>query len=55
MEKDKAVREAISQVEKREQQKFNEEKKRVAALERKIKELEMGGAKPGVIFLLVYI
>ncbi|XP_052100281.1 putative protein tag-278 isoform X1 [Mytilus californianus] len=39
-EKDKAVREATSQMEKKEQQRINEDKKRISALERKIKELE---------------
>ena len=39
-EKDKAIREATSQMEKKEQQRINEDKKRISALERKIKELE---------------
>lgn len=43
-EKDKAIREATSQMEKKEQQRINEDKKRISALERKIKELET--AKP---------
>lgn len=46
-EKDKAVREATSQMEKKEQQRINEDKKRISALERKIKELET--VKPLVI------
>ncbi|XP_071166574.1 uncharacterized protein [Mytilus edulis] len=39
-EKDKAVRDATSQMEKKEQQRVHEDKKRISALERKIKELE---------------
>lgn len=36
------------QIEKREQQRANEDKKRIATLERKIRELEAGGVKPVV-------
>lgn len=55
-DKDKAVREATSQMEKKEQQRINEDKKRINALERKIKELET--AKPAVRilqFLILFI
>lgn len=34
------------QIEKREQQRANEDKKRITTLERKIRELEAGGVKP---------
>ncbi|KAK3096468.1 hypothetical protein FSP39_000498 [Pinctada imbricata] len=47
-DKDKAVKETTIQIEKREQQRANEDKKRIATLEKKIKELEAGGVKPGV-------
>lgn len=47
-EKDKAIREATSQMEKKEQQRINEDKKRISALERKIKELET--TKPVVLY-----
>ena len=34
------------QIEKREQQRANEDKKRIATLEKKIRDLEAGGVKP---------
>lgn len=45
-DKDKAIKEVTMQIEKREQQRANEDKKRIATLERKIRELEAGGVKP---------
>ncbi|XP_062575778.1 myosin-11-like isoform X1 [Saccostrea cucullata] len=45
-DKDKAIKEVTQQIEKREQQRANEDKKRIAALEKKIRDLEAGGVKP---------
>ncbi|XP_056022835.1 uncharacterized protein LOC125649969 isoform X2 [Ostrea edulis] len=45
-DKDKAIKEVTMQIEKREQQRANEDKKRIATLEKKIRDLEAGGVKP---------
>ncbi|KAJ8304782.1 hypothetical protein KUTeg_018365 [Tegillarca granosa] len=45
-EKDKAVKEMAVQMEKKEQQRSSEDKKRISTLERRIKELESAGVKP---------
>ncbi|XP_033749240.1 myosin-9-like [Pecten maximus] len=47
-EKDKAVRDAVSVQEKKDQARMNDDKKRISALEKRIKELESAGVKPGV-------
>lgn len=40
------MKEVSQQIEKREQQRANEDKKRIATLEKKIRDLEAGGVKP---------
>ncbi|XP_069137700.1 uncharacterized protein [Argopecten irradians] len=47
-EKDKAVRDAVSTQEKKDQARMKDDKNRIAALEKRIKELESAGMKPGV-------
>ncbi|OWF39036.1 myosin-1B-like [Mizuhopecten yessoensis] len=49
LEKDKSVRDAVSVQEKKDQSRMNDDKKRIAALEKRIKELESAGVKPGVV------